>query len=315
MERHADQSLDVFAVLLMTLVCAIWGGAFVAIKIGLMDLPALGSAALRFLLTTAILFLWARAKQVPLFYQGRERRALLMLALLFFYVNLMVYIGTAQTTSGRATVFFYSQPVFLAIIAPFFLPQEQMTLRKGWGLLLALVGLALLFLTKVNAGHVPTLLGDTLVLSAAIATAVQNLIMKREAGKIHPVALILWSSLVSGLLLAVSSAVFERHAAFVFSGRAVASLLYLSLISAAFGFVVFAWLIQRYSATRITTLVFLAPVFGVGFGWLLLQEILTLIQSVGVVGVCAGVYIVTSSGAQRMAATSVDLTRPADLET
>jgi drug/metabolite transporter (DMT)-like permease len=313
MERHADQSLDISAVLLMTLVCAIWGGAFVAIKIGLMDLPALGSAALRFLLTTVILFLWARAKKVPLFYQGRERRALLLLALLFFYVNLMVYVGTAQTTSGRATVFFYSQPVFLAIIAPFFLPQEQMTLRKGWGLLLALVGLALLFLTKVNAGRVPTLLGDALVLSAAVATAVQNLIMKREAGKIHPVALILWSSFVSAFLLAVCSGVFERHAVFVFSGRAIASLLYLSLISAAFGFVVFAWLIQRYSATRVTTLVFLAPVFGVGFGWLLLQETLTLVQSVGVVGVCAGVYVVTSGGAQRTAVATADMARPAIL--
>jgi len=106
MERSADQPLDNSAVLLMTLVCAIWGGAFVAIKIGLMDLPALGSAALRFLLTTVILFLWAWAKQVPLFYQGRERRVLLLLALIFFYVNLMVYVGTAQTTSGRATVFF-----------------------------------------------------------------------------------------------------------------------------------------------------------------------------------------------------------------
>ena len=312
MERPADQPLDSFAVLLMTLVCAIWGGAFVAIKIGIMDLPALGSASLRFLLTTAILFLWARAKRISLVYQGHERRVLLILALFFFYSNLMVYLGTARTTSGRAIVFFYSQPVFLAVIAPFFLAQERLTMRKSWGMLLALGGLTLLFLTKMNAGRAPTLLGDFLVLSAAIATAVQNLIMKREAGKIHPVALIFWSSFVSGLLLAVCSLIFERNAVFVFSGRAIASLLYLSLISAAFGFVIFAWLIQRYSATRVATLVFLAPVFGVGFGWLLLRETLTLIQGLGVVGVCAGVYTVTSSGVRRVVETSAGSVRPAE---
>jgi drug/metabolite transporter (DMT)-like permease len=247
---------------------------------------------------------WAWIKQTPLLYLGRELRVLLTLALLFFSANLALYVGTAHTTSGRATVFFYSQPVFLALIAPLFLPQERLTVRKGWGLALAFSGLVLLFLTKMKIGHAPTLLGDTLVLSGALATAVQNLIMKRAAGKIHPVALILWSSLIAGVLLLGCSWEFERDVFFVFSGRAIASLLYLSLISAAFGFVAFVWLIQQYSATRVTTLVFLAPVFGVVFSWLLLQEVLTSTQILGVVGVCAGVYIVSSNGRRRQPATS-----------
>jgi drug/metabolite transporter (DMT)-like permease len=296
MERYVDSRLDVFAVLLMTTVCAIWGGAFVAIKIGLLDLPPLGSAAMRFGLTAVVLFLWAWVKKVPLFYPAREMGVLFLVAFIFFYINLMVYMGTAQTTSGRATVFFYSQPVFLAILAHFFLPNEALSWRKGGGLMLAFTGMVLLFLTKLGVGHSPTMLGDALVLSGSVATAVQNLIMKRAAGKIHPVALILWGSSVSGVLLGVCSWEFERTASFLFSTRAILSLLYLSLISAAFGFVVFAWLLQNYSATRVTALVFLAPVFGVLFGWLLLNETLTLLQLVGVAGVCLGVYAVTSSG-------------------
>ncbi len=297
MERTVDRPLDSFAVLLMTLVCAIWGGAFVAIKVGLMDLPPVGSAALRFLLTSIILFFWARTTRVPLLYPARDMRVLLLLAVMFFYVNLMVYVGTARTTSGRATVFFYSQPIFLAALAAFALPNERLTARKGWGLSLAFAGLVLLFLTKMSAGRAPTLLGDALVVSAAFVTAVQNLLMKRTAGRIHPVALVFWSSLLSGLLLVGCSWVFEHDASFLFSTRAVLSLLYLSVVSAAFSFVAFAWLLQHYSATRVTTLVFLAPVFGVTFGWLLLGETLTLLQLGGVAGVCAGVYVVTSSGA------------------
>jgi drug/metabolite transporter (DMT)-like permease len=280
----------------MTTVCAIWGGAFVAIKIGLLDLPPLGSAAMRFGLTAVVLFVWARVNNVPLFYPERETRVLLLLALVFFYINLVVYVGTARTTSGRATVFFYSQPVFLAFLAHFFLPHEHLSLRKSGGLSLAFAGMVLLFLAKMGAGHAPTILGDALVLSGSVATAVQNLIMKRAAGRIHPVALILWSSMISSILLSGCSWTFERDAVFLLSTRAILSLLYLSLISAAFGFVVFAWLIQRYSATRVTALVFLAPMFGVVFGWLLLHETLSPIQLLGVAGVCAGVYIVTNSG-------------------
>jgi drug/metabolite transporter (DMT)-like permease len=297
MERTVDRPLDAFAVLLMTFVCAIWGGAFVAIKVGLLDLPPLGSAALRFLLTSVILFSWARVTGVSLFYSAREMRVVLLLAAMFFYVNLMVYVGTARTTSGRATVFFYSQPLFLAVLAAFLLPNDRVTVRKGWGLGLAFLGLVLLFLTKMSTGHVPTLLGDAFVLSAAFVTAVQNLLMKRTAGRIHPVALVFWSSLLSGLLLSGGSWLFEHEASFLFSTRAVLSLLYLSVVSAAFSFVAFAWLLQHYSATRVNTLVFLAPVFGVALSWLWLGETLTMVQLAGVAGVCLGVYVVTSSAA------------------
>jgi drug/metabolite transporter (DMT)-like permease len=300
MDRSPDQPLDLFSTLLTTLVCAIWGGALVAIKIGLMDMPPLGSAALRFFITGLVLFAYARAKNVSLLYQGPEARALVELALFFFYFNLMLYLGTARTTSGRATVFFYTQPLFLAVLAHYFLQNDRLTVRKGVGLILALCGLIVLFLAKLNAGQSSTLAGDTLVLSGALAYAVYNLITKRSAGKIHPLALIFWSSLLSSLPLGVCSWVFEQSVPFVFSARAVASLLYLSLISAAFSFVVFAWLLQHNSATRVTALVFLAPVFGVLFAWLLLHETLSNVQLLGVAGVCVGVYIVSSGGTRTL---------------
>jgi drug/metabolite transporter (DMT)-like permease len=151
----------------------------------------------------------------------------------------------------------------------------------------------------MQIGHAPTLTGDILVLSAALANALYNIITKRAGGKIHPVAVILWNSLGAALLLGVCSWGFEHNTSFLFSARAVASLLYLSLISAAFGFVIFIWLIQHNSATRVTALVFLAPVFGVLFSWLLLHETLTGMQLLGVAGVCIGVYVVNSTGTSR----------------
>jgi drug/metabolite transporter (DMT)-like permease len=99
--------------------------------------------------------------------------------------------------------------------------------------------------------------------------------------------------------LALLSWGFESDRAFVFSGRAVASILYLGLFSAAFGFVAFAWLIQRKPATRVAALTFLTPVFGVAYSWVLLNEHLSPIQLLGVAGVCLGVYIVNSGGIPR----------------
>lgn len=300
MEHSPDRPLDLFSTLLMTLVCAIWGGAFVAIKVGLMDMPPLGSAALRFFITSLLLFAFARSQHVTFSCTRFEAFIIIVLAIFFCYWNFTTYVGTGMTTAGRATVFFYTQPIFLAVLAHYFLLDDRLTVRKVCGLVFALCGLVVLFLDKLSAGHSPSVLGDLLILSGAVALAVQNLIIKRAAGKIHPITLTFWGTVAASLVFGAFSWELEQQATFVFSARAVASLLYLSFISTAFGFVVFAWLLQRHSASRVTALVFLTPVFGVSFGLWLLHEVPTGVQLLGIAGVCGGVYIVNSGGTQQV---------------
>jgi drug/metabolite transporter (DMT)-like permease len=294
-----DQPLDFFATALTILLCAIWGGAFVGIKISTFDLPPLGSGALRFCLTSVALLAFALYRRIPLRYGRTEVQSLALLTVMFFYINVTAYIGTALTTSGRATVFFYTQPLFLAVLAPYFLPGDHLTGRKIAGLGLALCGVIALFFTKLGGNAASTVIGDLLVLSGAFTSAFSSIATKRTAGRIHPVALICWQSWVSWPLLGALSWLLEADHPFVLTGRAVAAILYLGLFSAAFGFVAFAWLIQRNTATRVTALTFLTPVFGVVYSWFLLGEALTPMQLLGVLGVCLGVYVVNSGGAPR----------------
>src|SRR5262245_29290413 len=136
-----DQSLDFFATALTILLCAIWGGAFVGIKISTLDMPPLGSGSVRFALTSVVLLFWAYYQRVPLRCQRADISTLAVTILLFFYIIITAYVGTFWTTAGRATVFFYTQPLFLALLAPYFLPGERLTSRKLWGLGLALSGI------------------------------------------------------------------------------------------------------------------------------------------------------------------------------
>ncbi|MCS6927057.1 MAG: DMT family transporter, partial [Candidatus Binatia bacterium] len=243
---------------------------------------------------------WAQYQKVRLVYAAAEVKSLVVLALMFLYTNIAAYVGTSLTTSGRAAVFFYTQPLFLAILAPYFLPGDRVTLRKLCGLGLALCGLIGLFSPQWGSGVTTTVVGDGIVLSGALMTAFSSIATKRTAGRIHPVALICWQSLISCPALALLSWGFEAGRPFIFSPRAIASILYLGLISAAFGFVAFAWLIQRKPATRVAALTFLSPVFGVTYSWVLLDERLTPLQLLGVAGVCLGVYIVNSGGAPHL---------------
>jgi O-acetylserine/cysteine efflux transporter len=306
-----DQPLDFFATALTILLCAIWGGAFVGIKISTLDMPPLGSGAVRFCLTSVVLLLWAWYQRVPLRYGRAEMKSLAVLAVMFLYTNVTAYVGTSLTTSGRATVFFYTQPLFLALFAPYLLPGDRLTPRKVAGLGVALCGIVALFFTKLSGGQASTLAGDVWVLSGALTSAFSSIATKRTAGRIHPVALICWQSWLSWPMLALLSWQLEAGRPFFFTGRAVAAILYLGLVSAAFGFVAFAWLLQRNAATRVTALTFLTPVFGVLYSWMLLGEVLTPIQLLGVLGVCLGVYIVSSGGGPRPQATSEEDPMPA----
>lgn len=294
----ADQPLDLFATGLTILLCAIWGGAFVGIKISTLDMPPIGSGAIRFALTGVVLLLWAFYQRVPLRYGPAEMKSLLVLTVMFFYINVTAYVGTSWTTAGRATVFFYTQPLFLALLAPYFLPGDRLTSRKLCGLGLALCDIIALFFTKLSGQETSTLAGDIFVLSGALVSAFSGIATKRTAGRIHPVALICWQCWLSWPFLALLSWWLEAGRPFVFTGRAIAAILYLGLISAAFGFVAFAWLIQRNSATRVTALTFLAPVFGVAYSWFFFREAFTPLQLLGVLGVCLGVYVVNSRGRQ-----------------
>lgn len=294
-----DQPLDFFATALTILLCAIWGGAFVGIKISTLDMPPLGSGAIRFGLTSVVLLLWARYRGVSLRCPRTAVTTLAVTIVLFFYINITAYVGTSWTTAGRATVFFYTQPLFLALLAPYFLPGDRLTVRKLGGLGLALSGIVTLFFTKLSGQATSTLAGDLFVLSGALGSAFSGIATKRTAGRIPPVALICWQSWISWPLLGLMSWWLEAGRPFAFTNRTILAILYLGLISAAFGFVAFAWLIQRNTATRVTALTFLTPVFGVVYSWVLLNETLASVQLIGVLGVCLGVYVVNSGGVVR----------------
>lgn len=296
-----DQPLGPSAIALTALLSAIWGGAFVAIKVGMFDMPPLGAAALRFGVTAAVLSVMAWYQQVQLRFGWNELKILLVLGLLFCYGNMAVYLGTALTTSGRSAVFFSAQPIVIALLAPFFLPGDRLTARKLYGLGIAFGGIIVLFSAELFSNQLDgwlsdAVIGDAIVLSSAVTIGISGIITKRVAGRIHPISLVCWQTWITWPILAVMAWIFEADQPFLISTRVIVSVAYLSVISAAFGFVAYAWLIQRNSATRVASLTFLTPVLAVFLGWLLLDEHMGMVQLFGVAGVCFGIYVVNSTG-------------------
>src|SRR5438105_14959974 len=125
--------------------CAVWSSTWLAIKIGLRDLPPISFVAIRFLI--AILVLTAvsagRVRLVPL--HRTDYVVLAFTGILMFAVNYTLpFWGELYVSSGLAAVLQATIPIFGMIFAHWMLPDEPLRLQKLLGALLALAGVALI---------------------------------------------------------------------------------------------------------------------------------------------------------------------------
>src|SRR5437867_3781638 len=189
-------------------------------------------------------------------------------------------------------ILFNAQPFFTLLLLPWFVPSERLTVRRGTGTALAFVGVVLVLLERGTAGG--SLWGDLLVLLGALGWAGNTILNKLMPRELPTVSAILWS--VAGAIppMAVLTLLLEPGGRWHVTATAVGSVLYLGAVVAGLGFVVFVWLTRTYSPSRVNVFVFLAPVFGVLFGWAVLGEPISALQALGGLAVAAGILLVNT---------------------
>lgn len=289
--------LDAASVLAMTGLCFLWGGSFITIKVCLRGIPPLGLAALRFAVVALCLvpYLWWRGIRL---WHGRQTFRWLAVSGLLLCVQMVVlFVGMQFTSAGRASILLNVQPFFVLLLAHFFLDRDTLTARKLAGMGVAFLGIVVLFADRWTAASRWGLVGDSLIVLSALGWAVQIILLKRPLGHLPPVSVVTWQSFfVAGGVGLVALAV-EGPRGYSITPVLIVSFLYLSLVAAAFCFVVYTHLVQRTLATQLHSFVFLTPVFGVMGGAVLLGEAVGWPLLVGLVGVASGIIIVNSGAA------------------
>lgn len=293
-EHQTRRRLPLRAGLLLGLLCFLWGAQSVSIKFSNQGMPPLMAAALRSLVAGVLVWGYARLKGRDVaFPQGQARHAL-MIGFLFGVEFLFLYWSLVYTPVSRSLIFLYTHPFWVALGAHFLLKGDRLTPGKLIGLVLAFGGVAAVF--QGRSPELPTLywVGDLMALSAAMFWAATTLYIKHITEK---VSLDHYQTLFAQLIysfpiLALGSVAFEQPAHLDLNSVVVASLIYQSVIVAFASYLVWFWLIQRYMVSRLAAFTFMAPLFGVILGGLILDEPLTLLVWIGLSCVAGGVYVV-----------------------
>ena len=268
----------------------VWSSTWVAIKIGLEDVPPLLGAGVRFAIAGAGLLVVARLLGRPL------RTDLILAAVLallpFAAAYGLIYWGEQYVPSGLAAVLFGVMPLYSATIASVALADEPLNPRLLAGIGVAIGGLALAFGESLELGDARwAALAATACALAPLAAAIGNVAIKRRGGRLDPITLNGWAMLAGGALLLALSAAAEDWGSATWSSRAVGSVAYLAVIGSALPFVTLTVLLRELPAVTVSYITLLLPFGALAFGAALYDEPITVVAVSGALLVASGLLI------------------------
>ncbi len=292
--------LDTLAIALLLGCCMFWGFQQVLVKSTVQEVPPVFQAFLRFAMATAALLLWCAWRKIPLLSDNAPRGSRwggLLAGALFAGEFAAIYIGLQYTQASRLTVFLYCAPFWVALILPRFVMGEGL---RGWqwlGLAGAFVGAVLALgdglLHPAALTHPLSWLGDLLGLVAGLMWGLTTVVIRSTpVGRLSPAKQLLYQVGVSTAVLPLLSLALGETWTLNLSAYAWTSLLLQSLVGAFASYLAWMWMLAHYNATKMSSFVFLTPVFALLFGALLLGETITpgLLMALALVAV--GIFVV-----------------------
>ncbi len=278
--------------LAIVLMCLIWGLTWVAIKIGLKDLPPLLAAGVRFVIACAILWPAVFWRKSPLPKTWPELRAILVPGFFIYGINYaLVYWGEQYIGAGLSAILFASLPFLVALFAHYMLVNEKMTYVKLTGLAVGFSGIVLVFYGGLSFGP-DSHLGMLALLGSSLSAAYANILVKRDLHYTDPIlATALQMSLGAVLLLGIGT-LLESWRDFHLTPEATGSLLYLSIFGSAVAFSLYFWALKKTEATKMSLIAFVTPLVALLAGHWILGEPVTGRLAVGSLLVLVGILII-----------------------
>jgi len=242
----------------------------VVIKLTSGGLQPVFMASLRSFLALAVLGIWMWSQNIAIFPKRHNIWSALLMGFLFYFEFVLLFQALDWTTVSRASLLFYTMPIWLAISAHFLLPNETLTPKRILGLIFAILGVALALLDRPEEGEA-SLTGDIMALVGAFGWAGIALCARVARISEERAETILFAQLLaSGPLLLISALFFGPFVREVdlFDGLG----LLFQVFVASYGFLLWFRIIGIYEASSVVSFSFLAPVLSVALGWLILAE-------------------------------------------
>jgi len=271
----------------------VWGSTFLAIRIGVQQLPPLLFGGLRFLLAGSLLALVALTLRERFPRRVLEWRWMVLFSLLMItFSNGMGTVALQYVPSNEGALLAASSAIWIAVLGAIGPRGHALTVRGLLGVLLGCIGVLLIVWPR-GAQPAGQLGWQALILASNLSWAVGTILYRDSALAIGPIAFNAVMMLLGGTWLVLGGVATGELPRWEWRPGGIAAMVYLAVFGSALAYTAYSWLLKRVPADRVGTFAYVNPAVAAVLGWAVLDESLGALQLVGMVVVLLGVALVT----------------------
>lgn len=212
--------------------------------------------------------------------------------ILFAIEFIFLFSALDYSTVTRVSLIFYTMPVWLTLGAHFLIKDDKLNMNKSLGLIIALTGLILAVYQPISSYSLNQFYGDIFSILASFCWAMIAIMLKTSRlTRSSPETQLLYQLIVSGIILLPISLLLDDFIRDL-NTQLILIFSFQVIIIMCMGFIGWLWVMSRYSASSTSSFAFLTPIFGVLFGWLIMDDIINEQIYLSLFLTCLGIYLI-----------------------
>jgi drug/metabolite transporter (DMT)-like permease len=294
MKLKAIQNHHLTAYFALAVVCVLWGTTFLALRIGVMDIPPFLFSALRQSIAGALLtgtFMLFTKLKIP----SKQHLAEQALGGFFLVVlgNGLVGYAEVHVPSSIAAIICSMMPVWVIIINLFIAGEERPTFPVVMGLAIGLAGIVLIFGENLaDFGNSAYAWGIAIIFLSNMGWAYGSVRLKKKNQQSNAILNAGLQMLLGGLMLFPISLVFDDYSTIHWTINATYSLVYLIIFGSIAAYGCYSYAVKKLPMTIVSMYAYINPIVAMILGALILGEKFNMRMGIAIVVTLAGVYIV-----------------------
>lgn len=275
----------------IALLCLVWGSLWGVVKHGLHVFPPFLFVSIRLILAALTLMGVQFILRKSILPKRDEWKKLIISSLLICVGFYATQIFAMQfVDSGLSAVLVFTMPIFIGVLAHYFL-NERLNVQKVAGLILGTLGLLAILWPQLHHIHLnSSLIGQVLLIGSGFFWALTTIYVKQNFATYDRMKLTIWQLLLGGSVIFVAALAFEPVDFNVWLNPFNdAILLYIAVIGTGLAFVLWNWIVSQVDTFIASISIMCIPILSLFFGYVFWHEPLTINILIGALFICLGI--------------------------